>query len=606
MNGPSAISIGAAGATLNFPADQLNVTAGASIGGTGTLVNQGAIKFNAPSASFGMSGVWNNSGTLLFSSGTANLNNATINNQSNGTMEFVGTTSVVNASGVNSISLAGTLKKTATGTSNVSVPVTISGNIDSQAGNLSFTSTVNQVAGTNSINGTLTAPSYALQGGTLKGSGTISSPLTAESGTVIAPGNSPGILSTGNFSLNSGATLQIEIGGLGANPGTDFDQVNVTGTVTLAGDLDVVRWSDFSFGQSYTIINNDGIDPVSGTFNGLSEGATVQIGDYGVFTISYVGGTGNDVVLTSSSGLRQVGSTADTGAGSLRQAILDSTSNAGPDIITFGFVGPGPHVITPATTLPVISTSTIIDATRLPGYSGSPIVELSGTSLGATGTGLNINGSGIAVEISGLAITGFGTHGISSGFASLTLRDNYIGLKPDGVTAAGNGLTDPFASTRAGVFQNGGEILLEDNVISGNDDGVLFTAGPIATLRRNKIGTNAAGTAAVGNVHGIYLDTTNGVVIGGNTGADGNLISGNTVGIAGSVFASNNIIIGNTIGLNLAGTATIPNATGVSIEGSSNRIGTNGDGTNDVFERNVISGNTANGVQIIGTSATGI
>jgi hypothetical protein len=48
----------------------------------------------------------------------------------------------------------------------------------------------------------------------------------------------------------------------------------------------------------FTLIDNDGTDPVIGTFNGLPEGATVTVGPAS-YTISYVGGSGNDVVLVA-------------------------------------------------------------------------------------------------------------------------------------------------------------------------------------------------------------------------------------------------------------------------------------------------------------------
>ena len=47
----------------------------------------------------------------------------------------------------------------------------------------------------------------------------------------------------------------------------------------------------------YVIINNDGSDPVVGTFAGLAQGASFLIGGT-PFQISYTGGSGNDVVLT--------------------------------------------------------------------------------------------------------------------------------------------------------------------------------------------------------------------------------------------------------------------------------------------------------------------
>ena len=49
--------------------------------------------------------------------------------------------------------------------------------------------------------------------------------------------------------------------------------------------------------NQFILIDNDGTDPITGTFNGRPEGATLAVGGE-QFRISYVGGTGNDVVLT--------------------------------------------------------------------------------------------------------------------------------------------------------------------------------------------------------------------------------------------------------------------------------------------------------------------
>ena len=54
-----------------------------------------------------------------------------------------------------------------------------------------------------------------------------------------------------------------------------------------------------------TIINNDGADPVAGTFSGLAQGATIVVNSTPL-VISYTGGTGNDVVLTSGAPLPRV------------------------------------------------------------------------------------------------------------------------------------------------------------------------------------------------------------------------------------------------------------------------------------------------------------
>ncbi len=64
--------------------------------------------------------------------------------------------------------------------------------------------------------------------------------------------------------------------------------------------LDTELYSGYNIkaGDTFEIINNLSKTPVLGTFNGLPEGATFKVGT-GVFKISYVGGDGNDVVLTA-------------------------------------------------------------------------------------------------------------------------------------------------------------------------------------------------------------------------------------------------------------------------------------------------------------------
>ena len=101
-----------------------------------------------------------------------------------------------------------------------------------------------------------------------------------------------------NLTLTSGSTLTIELNGA-VTPGTDYDQVNVTGTVTLSGaTLNVVVGFVPTAGQVFTIIDNDLVDPVTGMFAGLAEGSTFTVGGR-QFRISYVGGDGNDVTLAA-------------------------------------------------------------------------------------------------------------------------------------------------------------------------------------------------------------------------------------------------------------------------------------------------------------------
>lgn len=135
-----------------------------------------------------------------------------------------------------------------------------------------------------------------VSGGTLKGIGTVGE-IDLSSGSV-APGMSPGVLNSGNLAF-TGGTYDVELAGTSTG---EYDQLNVTGTVNLgnATVLSVNHYNKYwpTLGNTYTIINNDGNDAVTGTFNGLAEGATVNVSGV-VYTISYKGGDGNDVVLTA-------------------------------------------------------------------------------------------------------------------------------------------------------------------------------------------------------------------------------------------------------------------------------------------------------------------
>lgn len=146
------------------------------------------------------------------------------------------------------------------------------------------------------------------KGGIVGGKGKIGN-LTLENGSTLAPGESPGCLSSNNLTFVAGSIYEFEVGG--ATACTQYDQMKVTGTVTLGnGTLNTVLFNGFKpvKDQNYMIIENDAADAVAGTFLNLAEGATFTVSGY-VLKISYVGGTGNDVVLT----VQTVPTTPDTG-----------------------------------------------------------------------------------------------------------------------------------------------------------------------------------------------------------------------------------------------------------------------------------------------------
>jgi len=108
--------------------------------------------------------------------------------------------------------------------------------------------------------------------------------------------NVTGVVSGVGFKL--GNKLTVNIAGTTAKSVTGYGQVDVTGTVDLAGkDLFLTGAYTTTSGNTFTIINNDAADAITGTFNGLAEGATIIFNAVTLY-ITYVGGDGNDVVLT--------------------------------------------------------------------------------------------------------------------------------------------------------------------------------------------------------------------------------------------------------------------------------------------------------------------
>ncbi|MCI0683923.1 MAG: cadherin domain-containing protein [Gemmataceae bacterium] len=120
-------------------------------------------------------------------------------------------------------------------------------------------------------------------------------------------------LGSGAVILTSSAALAFDLNG--TTPGTQYDQLTALGIVNLGGArLDLTLGFTPPVGASFTIVNNNGADPVNGTFtlagNSLAEGSSFTAGGVS-FSITYAGGSGNDVVLTVIDGNQPPTLTAD-------------------------------------------------------------------------------------------------------------------------------------------------------------------------------------------------------------------------------------------------------------------------------------------------------
>lgn len=326
-----------------------------------------------------------------------------------------------------------------------------------------------------------------------------------------------------------------------------------------------------------------------------------------------------------------VDTTADSGAGSLRQAILDANTTPGADTITFA-IGTGAQTISPASALPLILEAVELDGASQPGFSGMPLIRIDGASAGAGVSGLVARAMGITIR--SLSVTGFTWNGIEVGpeVSGVTIVGCHVGVLPDGVTPAGNGGDGIRVSWSDGTVIGGG-LATERNVVSANGrsgialestgfppvNGGRGATGSGGLVLGNHIGTDVTGTVDLGNNdHGVQIDDGFDIQVGSSTA--GNLISGNRLdGVIGNAVegtSSSLLVVGNRIGTNAAGSAAIPNGgAGIYFAAVSNsRIGGGVAGESNLVSGNLLAGilvhGPSNGISIlgnlIGTTAAGL
>ena len=340
-----------------------------------------------------------------------------------------------------------------------------------------------------------------------------------------------------------------------------------------------------------------------------------------------------------------VTNTADSGPGSLRQAIIDTnnnTFNSGVDSINFNIVGLDVQKIQPLSQLPIITHPVFIDGYSQPGSMPNDLaqgddaillIELDGSLAGPYRTVSNSSAGNSTVR--GLDINRFGSAGVfldDGGSAFSTIQGDFIGTDPTGEQALGNGYGVGFYNSNYGLVGTDGDgvnDLAERNVISGNRGTGIGISASFCVVAGDYIGTDAKGTIALGNAgHGIDIrprhpprPTANRVGVDGQhlgTSAERNIISGNAGGGVVIEVGGENVVAGNFIGTDVTGTQPLGNGGDGVVDQSlgGNIIGTDGDGVGDAFEANVISANAAKGVDLstnndlvagnmIGTNAAG-
>jgi filamentous hemagglutinin family protein len=226
--------------TLAMSGGDLTLGAGGSmvVSGLANIVAGNTLNLSGGSFSSGSLGI---SGILNLSSGTFSTGATTIAN--GGTFTLSGGSATF--SGPMTVQSGGTLNYGLAGTTTIPGASSNAGTMNFTAGTASFGGGLTQTAGTMTLNGGNVTGNVAINGGTLGGSGTLTGNLDIGPSGILAVGFSPGTLNvTGNLTLASTATTNIEIGGLTA--GTQFDLINVTGLATLDGTLNVTSWGGYT------------------------------------------------------------------------------------------------------------------------------------------------------------------------------------------------------------------------------------------------------------------------------------------------------------------------------------------------------------------------
>ena len=284
----------------------------------------------------------------------------------------------------------------------------------------------------------------------------------------------------------------------------------------------------------------------------------------------------------------------------LRDAIGYATS--GTDTIHFA-IGTGLQPISLTNVLPDVTAPVVIDGTSQPDFVGAPIIEVRGDSAGVGVNGLTLAGSASGSTIKGLVLGGFGGAGILVSGSNNTIIGNGIGTNARGYAAHANGGAGISIGSGATNNMVGGATAGAGNLISGNTGSGVSIQGPNATgntVAGNHIGTNAAGTAALGNgTIGVQIAAgAGGNTIGGTTAAARNVISGN--GDSGIDILDTTLVQGNYLGTNAVGTAGIGNGRdGITIRGGTGTIiGGAAPGAG-----NLLSGNALSGVALVGPTA---
>ncbi len=554
----------------------LNVAAIGNAGANSYLGKNSAINIGAGTGGTNIlkyTGTGETTDKVINLASTANANQASLDaSNASGLLKFTndftatGTASskILNLIGSGNAEIAGVIVNNTSG--NVTNVTKSGAGTWTLSGNNTYTGATTISAGTLVLNGTNSGSAITVNsGGTLAGSGTGGATIV-NSGGKIGPGNSPGILTVGDLTLNSGGIYTWEMADATGFAGTGWDQLNANGLLTIGSNAT----------STFTIAITSSGAPTN--WNYAATNQTWDILDYGTisgFNASYFtlnsSAFGGDLTPDSSWSLTDTGSalrltytyTQNTptyaGATGIWSTGFTPAITNSANAIFFGAGGTATNDIASATLSSVGSLTfdgtnsyTLEANSGSAGNNSSSALAIGGTIVNnssvvqtinlatsfAANQTINANTGGIVVGgnmavASGATLTVVGSNnttmsGVVSGLGGLTKNSSST------LTLSGN-------NTYSGNNTIGqGKVLIGDNNAFGTGSIKLGVSGVNATI-------TIASTDSTARTISNTLDTFAGnswiTTFGEASGGTGNLSFTNTTGVSlGSTSRTFNVL----------------------------------------------------------------
>jgi hypothetical protein len=318
--------------------------------------------------------------------------------------------------------------------------------------------------------------------------------------------------SRSQFSISCGvASLNPTWNERWTSPSIYAAQVNpVVGPGALASYLWNVRVPDGTAPGSYQFIAR--LVSAAGTPLGPVLSQSVRVPNGNVYTVDDIGD----------------GNVCNVDGCTLRGAISSANISEGADTIAFSILGS--TTISPATALPNVTESLVIDGTTQLGYVGMPLVEINGTNAGPAANGLTLQA---ASTVRGLVINRFAQWGIEapSGGGGL-IAGNFIGTDRAGTSGAGNGTANDVGTGGIHLltpgYRVGTEAFGDGNIVSANlGQGIAIGSNdaPGTSVVQNIVGAGRTDESLPNAVNGILVLSPDALV-------QDNVVANNGGGIA--------------------------------------------------------------------------